>query len=127
MLKMVSIYEKINYRKNKDSDIFLRKTHSIRVKLYHFSLFSVKKKTEIAFMPSGERLNQTKRFDTHLSTDEISDTSSTRNSSSLLHDKLYEVRIHNSPKKDTADCVLASSIDVLIEFIPYLCFSKIQY
>ena len=54
-------------------------------------------------MPSGERLNQTKRFDTHLSTDEISDTGSTRNSSSLLHDKLYEVRIHNSPKKDTAE------------------------
>ena len=98
MLKMVSIYEKINYRKNKDSD----KTHSIRVKLYHFSLFSVKKKTEIAFMPSGERLNQTNRFDTHLSTDEISDNSSTRNSSSLLHDKLYEVRMHNMPEKDKA-------------------------
>ena len=82
-------------------------------------------------MPSGERLNQTNRFDTHLSTDEISDNSSTRNSSSLLHDKLYEVRIHNMPEKYTADCVktglIASSIDVLIEFIPYLCFSKIQY
>ena len=76
-------------------------------------------------MPSGERLNQTNRFDTHLSTDEISDNSSTRNSSSLLHDKLYEVRMHNMPEKDKAD--LASSIDVLIEFIPYLCFSKTQY
>ena len=80
-------------------------THSITVKLYHFSLFSVKKKTEIAFMPSGERLNQTNRFDTHLSTDEISDNSSTRNSSSLLHDKLYEVRMRNVSSKDTADCV----------------------
>ena len=53
-------------------------------------------------MPSGERLNQTNRFDTHLSTDEISDNSSTRNSSSLLHDKLYEVRMHNMPEKDKA-------------------------
>ena len=64
-------------------------------KSYHFQFFSVKKKTDVAFKPSGERSNPTKRFDAHLSTDEISDSSSTRNSSSLLHDKLYEVRMLN--------------------------------
>ena len=61
----------------------------------HFKFFSVKKKTDVAFKPSGERSNPTKRFDTHLTSGEISDISSTKNSSSLLHDKLYEVRMYN--------------------------------
>ena len=68
-------------------------------KSYHFQFFSVKKKTDVAFKPSGERSNPTKRFDPHLNTDKISDGSPTRNTSSLLHDKLYEVRIDNIPEK----------------------------
>ena len=105
MSKMVSKCKSINCIKNKGTDIFLRRTHPIRAKFFHLSSFSVKKKTEIAFMPPGERSNQTKRFDTHLSTDEISDISSTKNSSSLLHDKLYEVRMHKIPEKHRSDCV----------------------
>ena len=77
---------------------------------YHFLSFSVKKKTDVAFKPSGERSNPTKRFDPHLNADKISDGSPTRNTSSLLHDKLYEVRIDNIPEKGTADCVLAKGI-----------------
>ena len=75
------------------------------VKSYHFQSFTVKKKTDVAFKPSGERSNPTKRFDPHLNADKISDGSPTRNTSSLLHDKLYEVRIDNIPEKGTADCV----------------------
>ena len=75
-------------------------------------------------MPSGERSNQTKRFDTHLSTDEISDISSTKNSSSLLHDKLYEVRMHKIPEKDRSDCVLARGITILIDLKYILVFQQ---
>ena len=79
-------------------------------------------------MPPGERSNQTKRFDTHWSTDEISDISSTKNSSSLLHDKLYEVRMHKIPEKDRSDCVqypyLARGITILIDLKYILVFQQ---
>ena len=100
---MVSKYKGMTYRMNKGSDIFERKTRQIMAKSYHFQSFLVKKKTDVAFKPSGERSNPTKRFDPHLNADKISDGSPTRNTSSLLHDKLYEVRIDNIPLKDTGD------------------------
>ena len=94
----------------------------------HFKFFSVKKRTDVAFKPSGERSNPTKRFDTHLTSGEISDISSTKNSSSLLHDKLYEVRMHNVSEKDTADfktVLLAKGLTNRPHI--FLCFSKTQY
>ena len=93
----------------------------------HFKFFSVKKKTDVAFKPSGERSNPTKRFDPHLNVDKISDGSPTRNTSSLLHDKLYEVRMRNISIKDTADCVLAKGLCLINRLQIFLCFSKTQY
>ena len=93
-------------------------------KSYHFQFFSVKKKTDVAFKPSGERSNPTKRFDPHLNADKISDGSPTRNTSSLLHDKLYEVRIDNIPEKDTAD--LAKGITVLIDCMHSCVLAKLN-